>query len=205
MLGANDGLVSTASLLMGVSASSAGDPETMLVAGVAAVVAGAASMAAGEYVSVSSQVDVEQADTAIEMAALQEHPELELQELTSIYVGRGVDAELARQVAQQLMDHDALDAHLRDELGMSETTAARPFQAAAMSGLAFATGAAVPLGTSVLSPHWPAIAGSAVVGMAILGVLSGKAGGRVRLAGVLRLVGWGTAAMVVTWLVGATV
>jgi len=205
VLGANDGLVSTASLLMGLSASSAVGPDTIFVAGTAAVVAGAMSMAAGEYVSVSSQSDVERVDVAIEVAALAEHPEAELDELTSIYEHRGVEPALARQVAEQLMAHDALDAHLRDELGLSDTTAARPLQAAVTSGVAFACGAALPLLVAVWAGFPWAIAASAVGGMVLLAVLSGWAGGHVRLRSVLRLVAWGVAAMVVTWLVGATV
>ncbi len=205
VLGANDGLVSTASLLMGLSASSAGGSETVLVAGTAALVAGAMSMAAGEYVSVSSQADVERVDVAIEVAALAEHPEAELAELASIYEHRGVEPALAAQVAEQLMVHDALDAHLRDELGLSDTMAARPLQAAIMSGVAFATGAALPLLVAAWVGYPWAIAVSAVAGMVLLGVISGWAGGRVRLRSVLRLVAWGVVAMVVTWLVGAAV
>ncbi|MCB9676090.1 MAG: VIT family protein [Alphaproteobacteria bacterium] len=208
VLGANDGLVSTASLLMGVSASSAGDSETLMVAGLAALVAGAMSMAAGEFVSVSSQADVERVDEAIERAALEAHPEAELDELSGIYEARGVEPALAKEVARQLMAHDALDAHLRDELGLTDTTAARPLQAAAMSGVAFGTGAALPLAVAGLAPASVApgaIAGSAVVGMILLGVVSGRAGGKVEPKSVLRLVGWGVAAMAITWLVGAAV
>lgn len=205
VLGANDGLVSTASLLMGLAASSAGNPETLLVAGTAAVVAGALSMAAGEYVSVSSQVDVERIDTAIEAAAIAQDPEAELDELSAIYVHRGVEPELARVVAQQLMEKDALDAHLREELGLTDVTEAKPLQAAISSGLAFAVGAGLPLLCALLWPTESAIAVGSVVGLVLLGVVSSWAGGGVRPRSVMRVVLWGSAAMALTWVVGSTV
>ncbi len=205
VLGANDGLVSTASLLMGLAASSAGDPQTLLVAGMAAVVAGALSMAAGEYVSVSSQVDVERVDTAIEAAAIAQDPEAELEELTAIYIHRGVEPELARQVAHQLMEKDALHAHLREELGLTDVTEAKPLQAALSSALAFGIGAGLPLLCALVVPTETAIALSSVGGLFLLGLVSSWAGGGVRFRSVMRVVLWGSAAMALTWLVGSTV
>ncbi|MBL8531767.1 MAG: VIT family protein, partial [Hyphomonadaceae bacterium] len=152
VLGANDGIVSTASLIIGVAAASAGKSD-ILVAGVAGLVAGAMSMAAGEYVSVSSQSDTENADLARERAELRDQPEFEVEELTSIYVGRGLTPDLARQVAEQLMAKDALGAHARDELGISEITTARPVQAALASAATFSAGAVLPLIAVVVSPR----------------------------------------------------
>jgi len=168
VLGANDGIVSTASLIVGVAAASA-DTSEVLVAGVAGLVAGAMSMAAGEYVSVSSQSDTEQADLARERAELASQPEFEREELTRIYMDRGVDADLARQVADQLMAKDALTAHARDELGISEVTAARPIQAALTSAATFAVGAAMPLAMVLLMPRSLLVVGVSIASLIFLG------------------------------------
>jgi VIT1/CCC1 family predicted Fe2+/Mn2+ transporter len=205
VLGANDGIVSTASLIVGVAAAAAGRSE-ILVAGVAGLVAGAMSMAAGEYVSVSSQSDTERADLARETRELATQPEFELEELTQIYVGRGVEPTLARQVAQQLMTRDAIGAHARDELGISEVTAARPIQAAFTSAATFATGAALPLLVVLLSPlamlSW-AVSIASLVFLALLGALSAKSGGAGIWRAVARVTFWGAFAMAVTAAIGA--
>lgn len=205
VLGANDGIVSTASLVLGVAATGA-NTESILVAGVAGLVAGAMSMAAGEYVSVSSQADTEQADLGRERAELENDPEPEQAELTAIYVKRGLDPELASSVASQLMEHDALGAHARDELGISKTLAARPVQAAFASAGTFAVGAALPLLMVVLLPAslvmW-AVSGSSLVFLALLGSLSAKAGGAPMIAGARRVTFWGALAMALTAGVGA--
>lgn len=204
VLGANDGLISTSSLLVGVAAAQASG-ETVLMTGVAALAAGALSMAAGEYVSVSSQADTEQADKALEQAALAEHPQAELAELADIYVQRGVEPALAREVARQLTAHDALGAHLRDELHLSEVHAARPLQAALASAAAFAAGAAAPI---LLAWQWPreglslAITVSTVVLLAVLGALASRLGGAPMLRGAARVVFWGALAMAATALIG---
>jgi vacuolar iron transporter family protein len=205
VLGANDGLVSTASLVVGVAAAGSGKPE-VLVAGLAGLVAGAMSMAAGEYVSVSSQTDAEQADLARETRELAEMPEAELEELTRIYVDRGLDRDLAEKVATQLTERDALGTHARDELGISETVTARPIQAALVSALTFATGAVVPLIVVLLAPAtsiglWVAV--STIVGLALLGGLGASAGGAGVLRGALRVTLWGALAMAATAAVGA--
>ncbi|WP_404861759.1 VIT family protein [Georhizobium sp. MAB10] len=205
VLGANDGLVSTASLVVGVAAAGSGKPE-VLVAGLAGLVAGAMSMAAGEYVSVSSQTDAEQADLARETRELAEMPEAELDELTRIYVDRGLDRDLAEKVATQLTERDALGTHARDELGISETVTARPIQAALVSALTFATGAVVPLIVVLLAPAtsiglWVAV--STIVGLALLGGLGASAGGAGVLRGALRVTLWGSLAMAATAAVGA--
>ena len=179
VLGANDGIVSTASLIVGVAAA-ATTPDDVLIAGVAGLVAGAMSMAAGEYVSVSSQADTEKADLAREGAELSANPEFERDELTEIYVGRGVEPELARRVAEQLMAKGALAAHARDELGISDTTTARPLQAALTSAATFAVGAAMPLLMVVLAPaEWLVVAVStaSLVFLALLGAIGARAGG----------------------------
>jgi VIT1/CCC1 family predicted Fe2+/Mn2+ transporter len=179
VLGANDGIVSTSSLIVGVAAASATASE-VLVAGVAGLVAGAMSMAAGEYVSVSSQSDTEQADLARERAELATQPEFEREELAQIYVGRGLAPDLARQVADQLMAKDALGAHARDELGLSEITSARPMQAALTSAATFAAGAALPLAMVFLLPQSALIAGVAAASLlflALLGALGARTGG----------------------------
>ena len=200
VLGANDGIVSTASLLVGVASASAGRAELM-VAGAAAVVAGAMSMAAGEYVSVSSQSDTERADVARERAELATQPEHEMQELASIYVARGLTPELASQVAEQLMAHDALGAHARDELGVSHTSTARPVQASLTSAASFAAGAVLPLLIAILAPARlivPLVAGGSLVFLAALGALAAKTGGASALKGSLRVTFLGALAMLLT-------
>lgn len=200
VLGANDGLVSTASLIVGVAAAQT-SKSGILVAGVAGLVAGAMSMAAGEYVSVSSQSDTEKADLAREAAELTADPAAEARELAGIYRARGVDAELSAQVAAQMMAHDALGAHARDELGISEFTMARPMQAAFTSALTFSAGAAAPLAMVVLTPIdllTPAVSGTALVGLAALGALGAKAGGANVGKAVMRVVFWGALAMALT-------
>lgn len=204
VLGANDGIVSTASLIVGVAAASAGRSE-MLVAGVAGLVAGAMSMAAGEFVSVSSQSDTEQADVARERAELAADPEFERRELAAIYVARGLTPELATQVAHQLMTHDALGAHSRDELGVSEAVSARPVQAGLTSAATFAVGAALPLLTSLVAPAQhvvPVVAGTSLVFLTALGALSARTGGAPVLKASLRVVFWGALAMGITAVVG---
>ena len=205
VLGANDGIVSTASLVLGVAAAHASQNEVM-VAGIAGLVAGAMSMAAGEYVSVQSQADSEQAELERERAELGADEEGERRELTAIYVGRGLDPTLARQVADQLMAHDALGAHARDELGISDTLAARPIQAAFASALSFAVGAALPLLTLALSPGSsliPVVSATSLLFLALLGGLAARAGGaRVRV-GAVRVTFWGALAMAATAGVGA--
>lgn len=200
VLGANDGLLSTASLIIGVAAASTGR-SAILIAGFAGLIAGAMSMAAGEYVSVSSQHDAESADLKREMGELRDSPEAELAELTGIYVQRGLDQELAGQVARQLMVHNALEAHARDELGMSEGTAARPFQASFASAAAFALGAAPPLVIALIVPQElvvPAIGATSLVMLAVLGAAGAKTGGAPMMAAVLRVTFWGALAMLVT-------
>ncbi len=205
VLGANDGIVSTSSLVLGVAAAGAG-AQGILVAGVAGLVAGAMSMAAGEYVSVSSQADTERADLARERKELDASPEHEHAELTSIYVRRGLDAELASNVATQLMQHDALGAHARDELGISESLAARPVQAAFASAGTFAVGAALPLLIVVSFPissvMW-AVSGSSLLFLSLLGSVSAKAGGAPVIAAASRVTFWGALAMALTAGVGA--
>jgi VIT1/CCC1 family predicted Fe2+/Mn2+ transporter len=205
VLGANDGIVSTASLLVGVAAASATRGD-VLVAGVAGLVAGAMSMAAGEYVSVSSQADTEQADLARERKELEGNVELERAELASIYVARGLDPALAGRVAEQLMAHDALAAHARDELGISEALAARPVQAALASAATFAIGAALPLLAALLAPDARlalVVSGSSLVFLAALGALAARAGGAPLLASTARVTFWGALAMGLTAGVGA--
>ena len=205
VLGANDGIVSTASLVLGVAAAGAATPG-ILVAGVAGLVAGAMSMAAGEYVSVSSQADTERADLAREKRELAEDPEQEHAELTSIYVKRGLDKALAANVATQLMQHDALGAHGRDELGISDTLAAQPVQAALASAGTFAVGALLPLLMVLLLPvsaiMW-GVAGSSLLFLALLGFLAARAGGAPALRSVARVTFWGALAMALTAGVGA--
>lgn len=200
VLGANDGIVSTASLMVGIAAASAGRSE-LLVAGVAGLVAGAMSMAAGEYVSVSSQSDTERADLERERIELAEQPEHEQQELTAIYMHRGLTKELAAQVAQQLMQHDALGAHARDELGISVTASARPVQAALTSAATFAVGAALPLLATLLAPPpllVPLVAGSSLVCLTALGALGARTGGAPVPQAALRVAFWGALAMAIT-------
>lgn len=205
MLGANDGIVSTASLIVGVAAASAATSK-VLVAGVAGMVAGAMSMAAGEYVSVSSQSDTEQADLARERAELASQPEFEREELTRIYVDRGVDADLARQVADQLMQKDAHAAHARDELGISEVTTAKPIQAALTSAATFAVGAALPLAMVVLMPQSLLVAGvsiASLIFLALLGAIGARAGGANMLRATGRVTFWGALAMALTAGIGS--
>ena len=204
VLGANDGLVSTASLVVGVAAAETAR-SGVLLAGVAGLAAGAMSMAAGEYVSVSSQADTERADLARERRELHETPERELQELQAIYVERGLDPDLAQRVAEQLTAGGALTAHARDELGMSEMHAARPVQAALTSALTFSVGAALPLLVAALVPAARivlAVAASSVLLLAALGGLAARAGGARMARGALRVAFWGALAMLVTAVVG---
>jgi VIT1/CCC1 family predicted Fe2+/Mn2+ transporter len=200
VLGANDGIVSTASLMVGVAAANVGRTE-LIVAGVAGLVAGAMSMAAGEYVSVSSQSDTEKADLARERAELKAHPEHEHQELAEIYVNRGLAPELADKVALQLMAHDALGAHARDELGISQALSARPVQAALTSAITFAVGAALPLLAALASPATlliPVVAGSSLLVLTTLGALAARTGGAPVFHASLRVVFWGALAMALT-------
>ena len=200
VLGANDGILSTASLIVGVAAAAATQNE-VLIAGVAGLVAGAMSMAAGEYVSVSSQSDSEQADLARERRELNENPEFELEELTEIYVKRGVDRNLARQVAQQLMAKDALSAHAHDELGISEITTARPVQAALTSAVSFSVGAAMPLLMVVVSPSGvlvPIVSTASLGFLAFLGAIGARVGGANVLRGTVRVIFWSALAMALT-------
>jgi VIT1/CCC1 family predicted Fe2+/Mn2+ transporter len=204
VLGANDGLISTSSLVVGVAAAqSARDP--VLLAALAGLVAGALSMAAGEYVSVSSQADTENADLARERHELATSPDLERAELAGIYVGRGLTPELAGQVADQLMDHDALAAHARDELGISEMTRARPIQAALASAAAFAVGAAPPLLLVLFLPVavlTPAVMASSLVLLSVLGGTAARLGGAPVVTGAARVAFWGAVAMGCTALIG---
>ena len=205
VLGANDGIVSTASLVLGVAAAGATN-NSILVAGVAGLMAGSMSMAAGEYVSVSSQADTENADIEKERKELAADPEHELEELTMIYVGRGLDKNLAKQVATQFMEHDALAAHARDELGISEMLTAKPIQAAFASATTFAVGAALPLLVVLLAPQsmlmW-SIAASSLVFLALLGSMAARAGGASVLKSAWRVTFWGALAMGLTTGVGA--
>ena len=205
VLGANDGIVSTGSLIVGVAAAGAATGD-VLVAGVAGLVAGAMSMAAGEYVSVSSQADTEKADLARERTELATEDEGERAELAGIYVQRGLDPELARQVADQLMAHDALGAHARDELGINENQRPRPVQAALASAATFAVGAGLPLLVVLLAPEG-ALATSVLVTslacLALLGALAAGAGGAKPLAGALRVTVWGALAMALTYGAGS--
>lgn len=205
VLGANDGIVSTASLVMGVAAAG-GDRSSVLVAGVAGLVAGAMSMAAGEYVSVYSQADTEAADVARELAEIEANPAAELIELTQIYERRGLDSALARQVAEQLMAHDAIGAHSRDELGMSDSLAARPLQAALLSSASFAVGALLPIALTMLAPAKmmsAAVAVFSLLSLAVLGAVSARVGGASVGRGAARVALWGALAMAVTSVVGS--
>lgn len=207
VLGANDGIVSTASLIVGVAAASAASSE-VLVAGIAGLVAGAMSMAAGEYVSVSSQADTEQADLARERAELSSQPAFEREELAQVYIERGVERELALKVADQLMAKDALGAHARDELGISDVTAARPIQAALTSAATFAIGASMPLLMVVLSPTSllvPVVSVASLLFLALLGAVGARAGGANVIRATLRVTFWGALAMALTAGIGALV
>ena len=205
VLGANDGIVSTASLIIGVASAGAATGDIML-AGIAGLVAGAMSMAAGEYVSVSSQADTEKADLKLEQQHLDEHPEFELEELAAIYRQRGLDQVLARQVASELMKHDALGAHARDELGIVEGNRANPLQAAVSSAATFSVGAAMPLLAAYLVPLEYlvlSVAACSLGFLAILGMLAAKAGGAPISIGALRVTFWGALAMSITAGVGS--
>ena len=205
ILGANDGIVSTASLIAGVAAAGASQ-SSILVTGTAGLVAGAMSMAAGEYVSVSSQGDAERSDVELEKRHLAADPEFELEELTQIYEQRGLDRALAEQVAVQLTAHDALDTHLRDELGMTDAMAARPMQAAAASAASFAIGAALPLATVLVDrgDSLPlTVSAASLIFLAILGALGAWAGNAPMLRPVLRETFWGAFAMIATVAIGS--
>lgn len=205
VLGANDGIISTASLIVGVAAAAA-TPHDVLIAGAAGLVAGAMSMAAGEYVSVSSQADTERADLVRERGELRDNPGFERDELAAIYIGRGLTPELAGQVAEQLMAKDALAAHARDELGLSETTSARPLLAALTSSATFTVGAALPLAAAALAPaDWlaPVVAGAALVFLALLGAAGASAGGADVLRATGRVTFWGALALALTAGIGA--
>ena len=205
VLGANDGIVSTASLIVGVAAAAAGR-EGILIAGVAGLVAGAMSMAAGEYVSVSSQADTERADLATERQALVDAPEVELEELAQIYAGRGVEIGLARKVAAQLMARDSLGAHARDELGISENSGARPVQAALTSAASFSVGAILPLAAAALVPVGdaiPVVSVASLAFLALLGAISARVGGAGMVKAATRVTFWGALAMAATAAIGA--
>ena len=205
VLGANDGILSTASLVLGV-ASADTSRAAVLIAGVAGLVAGAMSMAAGEYVSVSSQADTERADLERERGELAAQDRTEHEELATIYIDRGLTPDLARQVAEQLMAHDALAAHARDELGISTALRARPVQAAMTSALTFALGAALPVGAVLLVPEpriVPVVACTSLVCLGILGGLAARVGGARALTGAMRVVFWGALAMGMTAAIGA--
>ena len=204
VLGANDGILSTSSLVLGVAAAHAAH-SSVVIAAVAGLVAGSMSMAAGEYVSVHSQADTEKADLKLERTELKTDNEGEQKELAAIYVGRGLDATLAKQVAKQLMAHDALGAHARDELGISPALSARPLQAALASAASFAVGAALPLGVTAMAPEGLLIflvSATSLVFLALLGGLAARAGGAKVLPGALRVTFWGALAMAVTAGVG---
>lgn len=205
VLGANDGIVSTASLILGVAAAGV-TSQNILITGVAGLVAGSMSMAAGEYVSVSSQSDTEKADIEKERLELASQPDHELAELAAIYMSRGLNADTAKTVAAQLMAHDALGAHTRDELGISDTSAAQPVQAAIASAATFAVGAALPLMVVFVSPQpmlSVAVAASSLVFLAALGSLAARAGGSSVMTAAMRVTFWGALAMALTYVVGA--
>ncbi|MDO8410814.1 MAG: VIT family protein [Phenylobacterium sp.] len=205
VLGANDGIVSTASLIVGVAAAGAARGDILLT-GMAGLVAGAMSMAAGEYVSVSSQADSEAADLARERRELATQPEQELAELTDIYIGRGLPVELARQVAAHLNAGDALAAHARDELGLSEHSAARPIQAALTSAATFAVGAALPLAAVTITPLGAMVAivsGASLAFLALLGAIAARAGGAEPWKPTARVTFWGALAMAITAMIGS--
>lgn len=204
VLGANDGIVSTASLIVGVAAAGA-TQDSILLAGVAGLVAGAMSMAAGEYVSVCSQADTEKADLEVERRSLEQNEAAETRELAGIYESRGLEPELAQRVAEALMAHDALGAHARDEIGLSEHQSARPVQAALSSGAAFTLGAVLPLLSSWLVPgarQIPAVAIASLLSLTLLGVLAARLGGAPLTAGAFRVTFWGALAMALTAGVG---
>lgn len=204
MLGANDGLISTASLLVGVAAANQSS-QTLLLTGLAALTAGAFSMAAGEYISVSSQADTEAADLAKEQYELDNNPERELLELTRIYESRGLDSDLAHQVAVALTEKDALGAHARDEIGVTEIAQAKPFEAAIASAIAFIIGGVVPILGLFIFPSFNlvyALMGLTIAGLVLLGIASARLGGAPVVPAVTRVVVWGTLAMIATSLIG---
>ena len=204
VLGANDGVLSISGLMLGVAAAHA-SPSAIMVAGIAGLVAGALSMGAGEYVSVSSQADIERADLDIERVALQDDFDAEHEELRDIYIQRGLDHDLATQVAQQLMAHDALGAHARDDIGITDALTARPLQAAVASSVSFALGGIVPLLAGILAPGARAvfvIASVSLVFLAVLGALAARIGGAPVLRGAVRVLAWGALAMGATYAVG---
>jgi VIT1/CCC1 family predicted Fe2+/Mn2+ transporter len=206
-LGANDGILSTSSLVLGVAAAH-GSHSNILIAGIAGLVAGSMSMAAGEYVSVHSQQDAEEAELNLERTELKEDNKGEHKELMAIYVARGLDPSLAKQVAEQLMRHDALGAHARDELGISETFRARPIQAALSSAGSFAVGAAMPLMATVMTPAAgliPIVSGTSLVFLALLGGVAARSGGAGVAMGAIRVTFWGALAMALTAGIGALV
>jgi vacuolar iron transporter family protein len=205
VLGANDGVVSVSSVVVGMAAAGGVTKATILLAGVAALVAGATSMAAGEYVSVQSQADTEEADLARERRELKDNPEGELQELTNIYIQRGLDETLARQVAEQLMSRNALETHARDELGITETLRARPLQAALASAAAFTAGAVIPVLVAVLIAESFVVVGvgvATILALLLLGGLAAYTGGASVIKGAVRVTVWGVVAMALTALVG---
>lgn len=205
VLGANDGIISVSSLVIGVAAAAVG-PKEILISGVAGLVSGAMSMAAGEYVSVSSQADLENADLAREKKELAETPEPELEELAEIYVGRGVENSLAREVAKQMMAKNALEAHARDELGITEITIARPLQAAIASAISFSCGAFVPVLSILIFPKEIFAIAAAIISVLLLGILgavAAKIGGAPILRPIVRIMFWGAAAMGSTALIGS--
>lgn len=211
VLGANDGIVSVSSLVVGVAAAKP-DPTTVFIAGIAGLVAGAMSMAAGEYVSVSSQSDIERADIAREEIALKEMPDEEFAELVAIYRERGLSPETAHKVAEELTENDALGAHVRDELGLSDIHAANPLAAAVASGLTFSVAAAIPVVAAIIAPMSmviPTVLIVTVFALALLGALGAKAGGAPLLPATIRVVSWGVFAMIVTagvgWLFGVAI
>jgi VIT1/CCC1 family predicted Fe2+/Mn2+ transporter len=204
ILGANDGIISTASLIVGVAAGTNSANE-ILLAGIAGLVAGAASMAAGEYVSVSSQADTEEADIARERRELTEYPEFELEELTRIYIDRGVEPALARRVCQQMMARNALGAHVRDELGIVEHIVARPVQAAVTSAITFAGGAVLPLIAALVAPASRiglSVSGSSLICLAVLGAIGARTGGAKIVKPAIRVTFWGALAMAATAIIG---
>lgn len=204
VLGANDGIVSTASLVIGVAAAQA-EHSSVMLAGIAGLFAGALSMAAGEYVSVSSQADTERADIELERRHLRDDPDFELRELAAIYEQRGLAPKLAAEVARQMTEHDALAAHARDELGISDVMSARPIQAAVFSAVSFSIGAALPLGVAALALGAlliPTVAVSSLVFLALLGAVAARVGGAPVVMGLARVLFWGAIAMAATALVG---
>lgn len=204
VMGANDGIISTASLIMGVAAAESSN-TVILTAGVAGLVAGALSMAAGEYVSVSSQADTERADLARESKELEDDPEFEHNELAKIYMDRGLDKKLAEEVARQLMEIDALDAHARDEIGISSVVSAKPIQAALSSAGAFSMGAILPILMVLISSNSNLtifVAGASLVALGITGALSARAGGAKKRSAIVRLIFWGALAMGLTAAIG---